>query len=89
MFIPYSFSSDSGSGNKLEGKYLFGKETFVTKNDLTITFTSFNPELADTDINVVSDEQDDTSSDESIFILIGIGIAAAAAIAFYLKGYKK
>jgi len=88
-FVNSGWFFDSDSGNKLEGKYLFGKETFVTKNDLAITFTSFNPELADNDINIVSDKQDDTSSDESIFILIGIGIAAAAAIAFYLKGFRK
>lgn len=66
---------DPDSGDQLVGKYLFGKTTEVSKNDLIF--------------NVGGLAQQDTANDGSIYILVGIGIAAGVAILWYLKKPKE
>lgn len=70
---------DPESGNFIDGKYLFGKEFSVNKNDLIFSLdsASINPSLNDI-----------TMSDE-IIILIIIVIAAGGAAIFFFKGFKK
>ena len=72
---------DPESGNKIDGKYLFGKKFSVSKNELIFT-------LGDAQINGISSEET-SDFDESIVILIIIVIISVGAAAFYLKGYKK
>jgi len=71
---------DPESGNKIDGKYLFGKKFSVSKNELIFT-------LGDAQINGISSEET-SDFDESIVILIIIVIISVGAAAFYLKGYK-
>ena len=72
---------DPESGNKIDGKYLFGHKFSLEKNELVFT-------LGMAQINQVSPcEMPDF--DESVVILIIIVIVAGGATAFYLKGYKK
>ena len=72
---------DPESGNKIDGKYLFGKKFSISKNELIFT-------LGDAQINGISSEET-TDFDESILILIIIVIISVGTAAFYLKGYKK
>jgi len=72
---------DPESGNKIDGKYLFGKKFSISKNELIFT-------LGDAQINGIPPEET-TDFDESILILIIIVIISVGAAAFYLKGYKK
>ena len=72
---------DPESGNKIDGKYLFGHKFSLEKNELVFT-------LGMAQINQVRPcEMPDF--DESVVILIIIVIVAGGATAFYLKGYKK
>jgi len=68
------------SGDKIEGKYLFGTKTSVDKNELVFTLGS----KTDGEISVQTSD-----FDESILIVIIIVIVAGVATAFYLKGYRK
>ncbi|KAG2473341.1 MAG: hypothetical protein NPMRTH4_1430004 [Nitrosopumilales archaeon] len=61
------------SGNKIDGKYLFGQKFSVDKNELIFTLGT-----AET-----------TSFDESAVILLIIVIVSVAAAVYFLKGYKK
>jgi len=72
---------DPESGNKIDGKYLFGQKFSLEKNELVFS-------LGMAQINqVLPCEMPDF--DESVVILIIIVIVAGGATAFYLKGYKK
>lgn len=71
---------DPASGNTIVAKYLFGKTIDVTKDDLKFT-------IADTDASIIR-EIDENPTDNSVFILIGIGAAAVVAIAWYLKNIR-
>ena len=62
---------DPDSGDKIVGKYLFGKTFEVNKNDLKLT--------------IGNSIQSGPPIDNSLYILGGITIAAAVAIFFYLK----
>lgn len=62
---------DPDSGDKIVGKYLFGKTFEVNKNDLKLTISN--------------SIQSGPPIDNSLYILSGITIAAAVAIFFYLK----
>jgi len=62
---------DPDSGDMLVGKYLFGKTFEVSKNDLKLT--------------IGNSTRSETPVDNSLYILAGIAIVAAAAIFFYLK----
>ena len=84
--IPVELSQDGWvfdpeSGNKIEGKYLFGHKFSLEKNELVFT-------LGMAQINQVPPSEM-LDFDESIVILIIIVIVAGGATAFYLKGYKK
>jgi len=72
---------DPESGNKIDGKYLFGHKFSLEKNELVFT-------LGMAQINQVS-PCEIPDFDESVVILIIIVIVAGGATAFYLKGYKK
>ncbi|HLA22660.1 MAG TPA: hypothetical protein VJZ17_04390 [Nitrosopumilaceae archaeon] len=62
---------DPDSGDMIVGKYLFGKTFDVNKNDLKLTISDST--------------QSETTVDNSLYILAGIAVVAAAAIFFYLK----
>jgi hypothetical protein len=66
---------DPESGYKIDGRYLFGQEFSVSKNDVLFTLGSASTEQV-------------LELDESIIVLI-IVIASGAAAVFFLKGFKK
>jgi len=66
---------DPESGNMIDGRYLFGQEFSVGKNDVLFTLGSTTTEQ-------------NLELDESIIVLI-IVIASGAAAVFFLKGFKK
>jgi hypothetical protein len=66
---------DPESGNVIDGKYLYGQDFSVNKNDLVFTLGSASAEQV-------------LELDESIIVII-IVIAAGAAAAFFFKGFKK
>lgn len=66
---------DPESGNLIDGKYLFGQEFSVAKNDLLFSLGS---------TSIVQGLE----FDESIIVII-IVIAAGAAAIFFFKGFKK
>ncbi|EIJ66994.1 hypothetical protein BD31_I1450 [Candidatus Nitrosopumilus salaria BD31] len=68
---------DPEEGQRIQGKYIFGKETTVSKNELKFS-------LGGTNI-----QSEKPVVDESIIVVIIITIVAIAAAIFYLKGYKK
>ena len=69
---------DPVEGERIQGKYIFGKESTIHASDLQFTIGEKNqPPL------------NETSFDESILILIIIIIGGIAAAIFFLKGYKK
>ncbi|MBI5377685.1 MAG: hypothetical protein HZA82_03585, partial [Thaumarchaeota archaeon] len=70
---------DPASGNTVVAKYLFGKTVEVTKNDL-----KFN--IANTTLS--TEKITETPTDNSVYILIGIGVAAAVTIVWYLKNIR-
>lgn len=70
---------DPDSGDKIIGKYLFGKTTEVTSDNLKFSVGDLS-----SPIQPVAG----IPSDSSPYILIGIGIAAAVAIVWYLKNIR-
>ncbi len=68
---------DPEEGQRIQGKYIFGEKTTVTKEELKFS-------LGGTQLQVEKVE-----FDESIVVVIIITIVAIAAALFYLKGYKK
>ena len=68
---------DPDHGEQIVGKYLFGETMDVTDRDLEFTIS---------DVSLQNTAEIPT--DNSIYILIGIGIAAAATIGWYLKNIK-
>ena len=74
---------DSDSGETIVGKYLFGKSFEVSKDDLVITLGK--SDVPQTDEKKIRPEIRDNSS---VYVLIGIGAAAAGAISLYLKKSK-
>lgn len=69
---------DPDSGDKIIGKYLFGKTVEATSNDLKFNIGDLSSPIETTVI----------PADNSLYILIGIGIAAAVAIVWYLKNIR-
>ena len=69
---------DPEEGERIQGKYIFGKESSIHSNDLKFTIGE-----------QMSPPPSETSFDESIVILIIIIIGGIAAAIFFLKGYKK
>ncbi len=68
---------DPEEGQRIQGKYIFGKETSVNGKELEFS-------LGGTNVQIEKPE-----FDESIIVVIIITIVAIAAAIFYLKGYKK
>jgi len=68
---------DPEEGQRIQGKYIFGKDTSVSKNELRFS-------LGGTILQTQT-----PAFDESIAIVIIITIIAIAAAVFYLRGYKK
>lgn len=68
---------DPDQGEKIQGKFIFGKDTSITEGDLEF-FLGDQPE-----------QVQKTSFDESIAILAVIIIGGIGAAVFFLKGYKK
>ncbi len=66
---------DPQEGQRIQGKYIFGEETSVSKEKLK--FSLGNNQVIQPEF------------DESIIVVIIISIVAIAAALFYLKGYKK
>ena len=67
---------DPDSGERITGKYLFGQTSKASDNELMVT-------IGDLSENIAVNQPDNSS-----YVLIGIGIAAAVAIAWYLKNIK-
>ncbi|KAF6242183.1 hypothetical protein C6988_09700 [Nitrosopumilus sp. b1] len=77
---------DPESGEKIEGKFLFGKESIVKSEDLEFTLTGFGGEFTEKPII----ENDDVEENyESMIIVAIIAIVAIGAALYYLKGYRK
>ena len=79
--IPTEFTKgwvfDPDTGEKIQGKFIFGKELSINSNDLEF--------YLENDIDKVQENP----FDESLVILIIIIIGGAGAAVFFLKGYKK
>ncbi|MDH3657510.1 MAG: hypothetical protein OEM77_05180 [Nitrosopumilus sp.] len=71
---------DPEEGQRIQGKYIFGKEVSVNKEELK--FSLGGSQLQTT-------PPDRIEIDESIVVVIIITIIAIGAALFYLKGYKK
>ncbi len=72
-------------GNMIDGMYLFGKKSSVSKNDLVFTLSSLND--SGSVKNGSSIEIRDTDYTQ-ILVLVGIVIAAVGAIIYFFKGFK-
>ena len=79
--IPTEFTKgwvfDPDSGDKIQGKFIFGKESSINSNDLEFYLGNTTNELPE------------KTFDESLIILIIIIIGGIGAAVFFLKGYKK
>lgn len=71
---------DPEEGQRIQGKYIFGEELSVSKEELKFS-------LDGEQLQYVQPEK--IEFDESIAVVIIITIVAIAAAIFYLKGYKK
>ena len=72
---------DPDEGERIEGKYLFGKKNSVTSSESAFTLLSYNEEI--------TQEIQPEEFDESSLVIVIISIGAAGAALFYLKGYRK
>jgi hypothetical protein len=68
---------NSKSGSKIEAMYLFGDEFSAKRQDLVMTLGE----------KKASSSTDMPGATET-YVLIGIGVAAAGAAIYYLKGFK-
>jgi len=71
---------DPESGNVIDGKYLFGKDVSVNKNDLVFTLDSAGIKPMNSNSSPMLNE---------LIIVVVIVIAAGGAVAFFFKGFKK
>jgi len=71
---------DPDEGQRIQGKYIFGEKTSVSKEELKFS-------LGGSQLQTIQSET--VEFDESIVVVIIITIVAIAAAIFYLKGYKK
>ena len=70
---------DPEEGQRIQGKYIFGKEVSVNKEELKFSLGGSHLQTTQTEAEI----------DESIVVVIIITIIAIGAALFYLKGYKK
>lgn len=79
--IPTEFTKgwvfDPDTGEKIQGKFIFGKESAINSNDLEFF------------LGEKTDQIQEKPFDESLLILAIIIIGGVAAAIFFLKGYKK
>jgi len=68
---------DPEEGQRIQGKYIFGKDTTVGKEELKFSLGGINLQA------------EKPAVDESIVVIIIITIVAIAVAIFYLRGYKK
>jgi hypothetical protein len=79
---------DPSYGDQIVGKYLFGTTMEVSKNDLI--FEIAESQADETNIDSIKPNDNSAKIDyNSIYILVGIGAAAAVAIFLYIKKPKK
>lgn len=71
---------NSKSGNKIEAMYLFGDDFSVKRQDLIMTLGE-NENSSSGGVNLPKMSE--------MYILIGIGVVAAGAAVYYLKGFRK
>ena len=71
---------DPQEGQRIQGKYIFGKDTTVSKQELE--FSLGGEQLQ-------SKQPEKIEFDESIIVVIIITVVAIAAAIFYLRGYRK
>ncbi len=71
---------DPDSGQKIDGKYLFGKEFSVSENELIFSLSSYEESLPG---------EISTQIDDAFIIIPIIVVVAAGAIIYFLKGFKK
>ncbi len=71
---------DPESGNVIDGKYLFGKDVSVNKNDLVFSLDS---------ASIKKVNSNDVPTLDELIIVIIIVIAAGGATVFFFKGFKK
>ncbi|MDH3278553.1 MAG: hypothetical protein OEL84_04910 [Nitrosopumilus sp.] len=71
---------DPQEGERIQGKYIFGKDTTINKKELEFSVEKIQLQIK---------QPEKTEFDESIIVVIIITISAIAAAMFYLKGYKK
>ena len=67
---------DPQEGQRIQGKYIFGEETSISKDKLKFSIGDAEPLQPET-------------SEESLVVIVIISIVAIAAALFYLKGYRK
>ncbi len=67
---------DPQEGQRIQGKYIFGEETSISKDKLKFSIGDVEP---------IQPE----SSEDSLVVVVIISIVAIAAALFYLKGYRK
>ena len=67
---------DPQEGQRIQGKYIFGQETTISKDKLKFSLGDVPPTSIE-------------SSNESIIVVAIISIVAISAALFYLKGYRK
>jgi len=76
----------SDAGDKIEAMYLFGDEFVINSNEFSFSIAS------SIEGDLIPSVEERTGSQEfdvtQIIIIAGIVAAAAAAVAFYLKGFK-
>ena len=79
--IPKEFTKgwvfDPEKGEKIQGKFMFGKDLSITNKDLEFS------------LDDKSQQYQEESFDESIIILAIIIVGGIGAAVFFLKGYKK
>lgn len=71
---------DPQEGQRIQGKYIFGEETSINKEELKFSLGNEKLQIK---------PQEKIEFDESPVVIIVITIVAIAAAVFYLKGYKK
>ena len=76
---------DPKEGKVIQGKYIFGEETTIGKEELKFSLSGEQPQGA----SPTQPPSDKGEFDESVIVVGIITIVAIAAAVFYLKGYKK
>lgn len=71
---------DPEEGQRIQGKYIFGEELSVNKQELEFSLGG---------VELQQPQPTEIEFDESITVVIIITIVAIGAAVFYLKGYKK